>query len=115
MGRKLTAGQQLRKRVEAELAAEAERVGHRLEFDAKELECLRLAVSAEDRREYLLGVLAEAQEAGDVPLLAVKISAEVRALDRQIVDLLGRISYQIGTGKSVRHQRAAAARWDRSG
>jgi hypothetical protein len=36
----------------------------------------------------------------------------LRALDRQVVDLLAKLNPGVGAAKSERHQRAAQYRWD---
>jgi len=45
------------------------------------------------------------------PSVLVKLSAEGRALDRQIVDLLAKVNPGLGPGVSERHQKASRARW----
>jgi len=68
-----------------------------------------------DRAE-VLRVRFDAEEAGDAqPAVLVKLSAELRLLDRQVVDLVARVNPGIGAAKSARHQRAAHSRWDRRG
>ncbi|WP_072688415.1 hypothetical protein [Rhodococcus marinonascens] len=46
------------------------------------------------------------------PGIVVKLSAEIRALDRLAVDLIARLNPKSeGAPKSSRHQRAAQSRW----
>jgi hypothetical protein len=48
------------------------------------------------------------------PAVAAKVSAEIRGCDRQITDLIGRVSLDEAPAKSARHQKAVRARWDRA-
>lgn len=86
--------------------------GRRLEWTETELHHLAAAARAADRISVLQRQLDLEVASEDRPTVAVKISAELRALDRAVGDHLGRIQIGDGTGKSERHQRAVRARWD---
>ncbi|TWS20645.1 hypothetical protein FK529_04695 [Tsukamurella asaccharolytica] len=113
MGRRMTEGRKLRRRLDAALAAEASRLGRTLVWDDRELEYLALAEGAADRRADLLALLAAEQAGAAGTALIVKLNTEIRAQDRALVDLLGRIHIGEGPAKSVRHQKAVQVRWDR--
>lgn len=108
----VTAGKRLRAVWGAALAREAERTGAELEFDERELEALEAAADAADRRAVLRRRFAAAKAAGDDDRM-VKISGEVRQLDRAIRDQIGRIEIGAAPEKSERHARAARSRWER--
>ena len=66
---------------------------------------------AEDLRKLLAAELRSEDPNGNK---VVKYSAEIRALDRLVVQLLDRLAPdEVGPVKSKRHQRAAVARWNR--
>lgn len=78
-----------------------------------ELDALALdgACAAADRSEVLQAGF-ESELAGEArSSVLVKLSAEVRALDRQVVDLLAKVNVGLGDGISLRHQKASRARW----
>lgn len=110
---KKTAGVRLRADLDAALARAGKEVGRPLEWDEKELLTLVTAGKVADRAEVLRGMFADEQAGQARPTVLVKISAELRMCDRQVVDLVARINPGVGVAKSERHVRAARARWDR--
>ncbi|MGB7239721.1 MAG: hypothetical protein WBD41_27545 [Rhodococcus sp. (in: high G+C Gram-positive bacteria)] len=106
-GRSESAGEALR-------AAQNAALGDGLEWTELEALTLDRAVAAADRSEQL-SVLLSAELAGDsAPSTVVKLSAELRMLERQVVDLVGRLNPSgVEVKKSERHSRAAGARWNR--
>jgi hypothetical protein len=56
---------------------------------------------------------ADEQAGGAPPAVLVKLSAELRLLDKAVVDFVNAVNPDVGPAKSVRHQRAVRARWDR--
>lgn len=83
-----------------------------LEWTEQETVALDAACAAADRCE-VLGKAFAAEERAKQPssALLVKLSAEMRALDRQVVDLLGKVNPGLGQAVSERHQTAARARF----
>jgi len=107
----LAAGQALRKQFDDALDKASKKLGQRLQWDEHELHALTAACNAADRRAELKQAFA-AELAGDKrPAILVKLSAELRLLDKAIVDHLSRIRIGTGVAKSERHQRAVNARW----
>lgn len=107
-----TAGRRLREEMDA--ALERARVELRepgLQWDEREADALARACVTADRVETLQQAF-DTELSGDArPAVLAKLSSELRALDRQVVDLLGRLNPGVGAAKSERHQRAAGARW----
>jgi hypothetical protein len=103
----VTAGEALRARWDAALFD----YDASLSWDEAECHHLEAAARAADRIELLQKQL-DAEAAGENrPTVLVKISAELRALDRAVGDHLGRVTIGEGAGKSPQHQAAANARW----
>jgi hypothetical protein len=108
-----TAGQRLRETFDQALDRVSQRLGKRMAWDEHELEALSAAASAANRRDELQQVYRD-QLAGDGgPAILVKLSAEMRMLDKAVADHLGRVRIGPGVAKSERHQRAVNARWNR--
>lgn len=107
-----TAGERLRAQWDAALAAESD-AGKPLEWDETEAHHLGAAARAADRIELLQAQLAAEATGENRPEITVKISAELRALDKAVGDHLGRLHIGEGPAKSGRHVAAARARWDR--
>jgi hypothetical protein len=109
---KLTAGRRLRAEIDAALERARIEVGEpNLQWDEREADALARACATADRVEVLQAVFADEQDGESRPAVLAKVSAEIRALDRQVVDLLTRLNPGFGPAKSERHQRAAGARW----
>ena len=113
MARKVPAGRRLRTEMDAALErARVEAAEPNLQWDEREADALERACATADRADVLRGVF-DAEQAGECrPAVLAKVSAELRALDRQVVDLLARLNPGVGVAKSERHQRAAQYRWD---
>lgn len=109
----LTAGGRLRADMDAALAHASRDAGQRLEWSEQELHVLELAGETADRAAVLKELFAAEQDGENRPSMLVKISAEVRALNRQVVELVARVNPGVGAAKSARHVRAARSRWDR--
>lgn len=107
-----TAGRRLREEMDSALERARVELGEPgLQWDEREADALTRACGTAERAESLQAVF-DAEQAGDAsPAVLAKVSAELRALDRQVVDLLGRLNPGVGAAKSERHQRAASARW----
>lgn len=82
-----------------------------LQWDEREADALTRACATADRVETLQRAFDAEQDGEARPAVLAKLSSELRALDRQVVDLLGRLNPGVGLAKSERHQRAAGARW----
>ncbi|MBN7411165.1 hypothetical protein IUQ87_07490 [Mycobacteroides abscessus subsp. abscessus] len=82
-------------------------------WDERELEALNAAAGATDRRDDLQRVYADELTGDRRPGILVKLSAEIRLLDKAVADHLARVRIGPGIAKSERHQRAVNARWQR--
>jgi hypothetical protein len=107
------AGRRLLARFDAALKRESGATGKRLEFDEHEQVQLRLAAASADRRAQLQTAYDTELEGESRATLLVKLSAEIRLLDKAIGDHLGRVRLSAGTAKSPQHQPAVRSRWDR--
>jgi hypothetical protein len=110
--RQMTPGERLRAALDAALAREAQQSGRQLEWDERDTHHLDAAARCADRVDLLQSQL-DAELAGENRAsVVVKISAELRALDRAVAEHLGKI--QVGVpAKSERHVAAVRARWER--
>ncbi|MGV0788681.1 hypothetical protein ABQF33_17370 [Mycolicibacterium sp. XJ2] len=108
-----TAGQRLRETFDQGLDRASQQLGKRLTWDEHELEALTAAATAADRCEELQRVYRDELAGERRPALLVKLSAEMRLLDKAVADHVGRVRIGPGVAKSERHQRAVNARWDR--
>jgi len=112
MAVKQSAGARLSADLDGALVRAGKEIGRTLEWSEQEVQVIGLAARTADRAE-ILRCLFDAERAGDAsPMILVRLSAELRLLDRQVVDLVGRVRVGVGPAKSVRHQRAARRRWD---
>ena len=112
MTAKRTAGARLHSELDAALARAGKELGRSLEWDEQETLTLVTAVKAADRAEVLREMFA-AERAGEARAeILLKISAELRQVDRQVVDLASRLNPGVGPAKSARHVKAARRRWD---
>ncbi|MGV9797407.1 hypothetical protein ACWDTP_05040 [Mycobacterium sp. NPDC003449] len=114
MTKKKTAGDRLRERLDSALARAGEDARCQLEWTPMELIILDRAADAANRHEILSARWDRlaASPTVESPLL-VKVSAELRSLERQVADLTARVSPEPVRKKSDQHQRAARSRWDR--
>lgn len=81
-----------------------------LEWSEQELLTIERAANTADRAD-VLNRLWRKELAGDArPALLMKLSAELRACEKAIVDLVSRVDIGVGTAKSERHVRAANSR-----
>jgi hypothetical protein len=109
----MTDGECLRAQMDTALARVGKESGRKLVWTEAEEHHLAAAARAADRVELLQRQL-DAELAGENrTTVVVKISAELRALDKAVGDHLGRVQVGDGTAKSEQHQRAVRARWDR--
>ena len=112
MVRKVPAGRRLRTEMNAALErARVEAAEPNLQWDEREADALERACGTADRAEVLRAMFEAEQGADCRPALLAKVSAEIRALDRQVVDLLAMLNPGVGQARSERHQRAANYRW----
>ena len=110
---KLTAGRRLRQDKDAALKRAGEEIGQTLEWDEAEDMMLARAAGCADRAEELQrAYTAELAGQGRATVLT-RLSAEIRALDKQALDLVRSVHVGVGVPKSVTHQKAARSRWDR--
>lgn len=113
---KMTAG----RRLQADLDALLERAREELRepdlsWDEREQDIISRAAATADRAESLRSLFTTEQDGENRPAVLVKISAEIRSCDRQVVDLVSRVNPDVGPAPSERHVRAAKSRWDRRG
>ena len=111
----MTAGRRLRRVLDDALTRASTEVGKSLEWSEIEQAAIDAATTTADRAEALrtrFDTLLADEDTADT--LLVKVSAELRMLDRQVVDLVSRIEIGVGPSKSDRHVRAALARWNRT-
>ena len=74
-----------------------------------------MASEAADRADQLPAVWATLVGGNVSPTALANLAAELRLTERSVVDLCARLNIGLGpVAKSERHQRAAAARWNRS-
>jgi hypothetical protein len=111
--RRLHAGRELRARLDQALQVASRDLGHALEWSEREQLIIDRACAAADRGEQLERIYDEHLVAGDEPGVLVKLSAEIRACERQVVYLTGKVSLGLRPAKSEQHVRAVWARWDR--
>lgn len=108
-----SAGGRLMADLDAALAEASASLGKPLSWDEHERHEIQAAARAANRREILQQQL-DAEVADDNrPEVVVKLSAEMRLLDKAITDHLGRVHIGPGAAKSQRHRRAVNALWDR--
>jgi hypothetical protein len=98
--------------LDAALARAGEAAGAALEWSESERAAITRLVSSVERRE-LLQRLLDAQAAAEEPepMVVMKLSAELRQVDRLVLDLLDRVNPAPEPAKSARHQRAINHRW----
>lgn len=106
-----TAGQALLAEFDSALERASKAAGRRLVWDEHEQHHLRAAAAAADRRATLQQLFDTELAGENRPTTLVKLSAEMRLLDKAVADHLGRVRVGVGVAKSERHQRAANARW----
>lgn len=89
--------------------------GQSLLWSEAEEVALERAGETVDRAEAVKAIL-DGELAGESrPAVVVKLSGELRLLDKLVVDLVARLNPDgVGPVKSPRHQRAAHSRWDRT-
>lgn len=110
------AGKRLVDSMNAALARTSTEAGQALVWSEQEEAALERAGETVDRAEQVRKLLASALKSEDPnPSVVVKLSAELRMLDKLTVDLLGNLNPDgEGPAKSARHVRAARSRWDRT-
>lgn len=112
-GRPRAAGARLRFDLDQALARASQECHQNLEWSEQELQVIDHAASAAERAAAL-GKLWKQELAGEArPTVLVKLSAEMRACERAVIDLVSRVNPGLGPAKSDRHSRAAQSRWDR--
>lgn len=109
----MSAGDALRAQMDAALAREAADTGSTLVWTETEEHHLAAASRAANRIEILDRQLAAEVAGENRPAVVVKVSAELRALDKAVGEHLGRVQVGEGAAKSPQHQAAVRARWDR--
>ena len=89
MSTEQTAGHRLRDRFDHALDRTSKQLGKRLVWDEQELEALTAAASAADRCDELQRVYRDELAGDRRPAMLVKLSAEMRLLERAVGDHLG--------------------------
>lgn len=109
---KMTAGRRLRMRLDDMLERAREELGEPgLQWDERELDAIERAAATADCSEELRALFDAEQDDQNRAAVLCKISAEIRACDKAVSDLVARVNPGVGVAKSERHQRAANARW----
>ncbi|MBO0680335.1 hypothetical protein JRC04_22955 [Mycolicibacterium sp. S2-37] len=108
----VSAGQKLRKEFDDALARASKELGRPLVWDEHEEQSLDAAANAADRREQLANVYAAELVGEKRPSILVKLSGEMRLLERAAADFTRRVQIGPGVAKSARHQAAVKVRWD---
>lgn len=109
----MTAGDQLRADLDAQLARASAESGKNLSWTEVEAIVIARAVAAANRAEFLEG-LWDAEVAGEADgSRLTRLSAETRLLEKHIVVLTERLQLSAEPVKSARHQKAAMARYNR--
>ena len=108
-----TVGVRLRDDLAAALRHAGQTQGRALEWSEVERDIVARAADTADRAEELAALWTRECAAGTGITTLVKISAERRYCDRQVVDLVARLDFGVTPPKFERHQRAVRARWDR--
>jgi hypothetical protein len=115
MAKQVSTSREARKLVrdlDAALARAGEASGAPLEWSESEQAAITRMVASIERRELLQRLLdAESESAEPDTMAVLKLSAELRQIDRLVLDLLGRVNPEPGPAKSERHQRAVNHRW----
>ncbi|MBV8178801.1 MAG: hypothetical protein JO045_08315 [Mycobacterium sp.] len=109
----MSSGERLRAQMDAALTRVGKESGRNLVWTEAEEHHLAAAARAADRVELLQRQLDVELTGENRATIVVKISAELRALDKAVGDHLGRVQVGDATAKSEQHQRAVRARWDR--
>ncbi|MEW5810882.1 MAG: hypothetical protein AB1925_15670 [Actinomycetota bacterium] len=109
--RRPQAGRKLRASLDQAQAATAEDLGYELEWSEEESLIIDRAAAAADRAEVLQRQWDEELAGEARATLLVKLSAEMRACEKAVVDLVKQVNPGEGRAKSARHQTAATARW----
>jgi hypothetical protein len=111
---KLTAGRRLRADLDAMLdRARDELREPGLSWDEREQDIISRAAAAADRADDLRAAFDAELSGENRATVLCKLSAEVRACDRAVVDLVAKVNPDVGSAPSERHVRAAKSRWDR--
>lgn len=113
---KSAAGRRLVDAQNAALARASTERGETLLWSEAEEAVLERAGETVDRAEHVRRMLASELRAEEPnPNAVVKLSAELRALDKFVVDLIAKLNPEgEGPAKSARHVKAARTRWDRA-
>lgn len=98
------------------LRRSSERLGRQLLWSEAEAAALERAGETVDRAERIRKLFDAELHGEPNPAVVVKLSAELRQLDRQVVALIALLNPEgEGPVKSGRHQRAAHTRWSARG
>lgn len=115
---KLTAGSRLRRDMDAALERAARQLGQPVDWDEADRIALDRAAQAADRAEQLRGAYNR-ELGGEARVnMLTKLSAEIRALDRLVLEVTRRVNNDLNralTKVNPRKQRAANRRWNAAG
>lgn len=109
------AGARLRFDLDRALDRAGREIGQNLEWSEQESLVIDRAAAAADRGAVLAKLWKRELAGAADPAVLVKLSAELRACERAVVDLVARVNPGVGPAKSERHVRAARSRWSRGG
>lgn len=111
---KLTPGRRLENALNDLLRRASEAAGQTLSWDESDRQMIDRAAKAADQAARLRDML-DAEAAGQArPNVLTKLSAEIRQLDRLVVEFTRKVESGLDTlttGKSARHVHAANTRW----
>jgi hypothetical protein len=105
--------QELLDTLDAELAEVGEARGQQLSWTAAERELLSQLANTVDRRSHVRSLY---EKVSGEPKVAVKVSVELRQLDKAVAGLLKQLHTDVPQQESVttlKARRAANARWER--
>jgi hypothetical protein len=112
MARHTGEARKMRRQLDEHLAAVSDETGVQLIFDCSEEQRISMLLDAIDRKVALNNSLSQADDAE----LQLRLSTELRLLERHIADLVTKVLPQTTaptTPVSAKARRAANARWNR--
>lgn len=111
---KLTPGRRLENALAETLKQAGEATGQQLSWDESDRQMIARAAWAADEAQRLRETLDTEANGEARPGVMTKLSAEIRQLDRLVVEFTKKVETGLATlttGKSARHVHAAKTRW----